>query len=60
MEGDREQSLLAAAHHLRADVEQGARDPAVLDDPDAPFLLDDVEAAALIARCSDVHRRIEA
>jgi len=52
--------LLAAGRDSRADVEQSARDAALLDDPDPALLLDDVEPRAAATRGGYVDGRIEA
>ena len=60
-EGEREQALLVAREHPRAQVEERAREaPAVADDDDPPVLLDDQDPPAVAGRSRDEERLVEA
>ena len=60
MEGEPEQSALAAVVDVRGDIEEDAPLAGAVEPDDSPSLLDDVEPSGL-ARCmGQEHRRIEA
>jgi hypothetical protein len=60
MEGETQQSLLAAGRDLPADIEERPiLEDVVANDPDAPALLDDEECGRVVGPPGDIERRAQ-